>query len=43
MVMTDGACGTYGVLVKKKVAEALDYLEDVGVDAMVTFKCILRT
>jgi len=41
MGMMDGACGTYGVLVKK-VAEVI-YLEDLGVDAMVTFKCILRT
>jgi hypothetical protein len=27
----------------KKVAEAIDYLEDVGVDAMVTLKCIVWT
>jgi hypothetical protein len=27
----------------KKVDEAIDYLEDLGVDVMITFKCILRT
>jgi hypothetical protein len=27
----------------KKVAEAIDYLEDLDVDVMITFKCILRT
>lgn len=27
----------------KRVAEAIDYLQDLGVDAMITFKCILKT
>ena len=27
----------------KKVAEAINYLEHLGLDAMITLKCILRT